>query len=157
MKSLVVFYSLGGSTKAIAEAVAQAISADVLELKTKEQIRGNAFTKHLWGGRQVVRREKPELFPFNTNPLDYDFLVIGTPVWAFTFTPAMRSFFNLVKLQNKKIALYCCSDGMPGKTIDNMKAELGGNEFVGGLRLAKTAQNKEKNINEAIEWIKKII
>ena len=38
MKSIVIFYSLEGNTRLIATAIANAINADILELKTKKEI-----------------------------------------------------------------------------------------------------------------------
>lgn len=157
MKSLVVFFSLSGNTRFIAEAIAQAIGADSLELKPTKELRGGNFMKHFWGGKQVVHKEKPELELLEKNAADYDQIVIGTPVWAFTFAPAVRTFFSQVKLAGKKIALFCCCDGMAGKTIENMKKELAGNELVGEIILKRTAKDREVNKAAAISWITQIL
>jgi multimeric flavodoxin WrbA len=53
-------------------------------------------------------RTKPELQPFDLDPEEYDVIIIGMPVWAFTMTPAVRSFLNKVKLKDKKIGLFSC-------------------------------------------------
>lgn len=157
MKALIIYYSLDGSTKAIAETMAGEIGADVLELKPVKQLRGGAFSKHFWGGRQVVLKETPELAPLTKNAADYDLVVIGTPVWAFNFAPPLRTFFSQKFVQNKKVALYCCCDGMAGKTLMNMRTELAGNDIIGELTLTKTAKNLAANQKIAIDWIKKFV
>jgi flavodoxin len=54
-------------------------------------------------------KEKPVLYSFDKNPNDYDLIFIGTPVWAFSYAPAFNSFFDKIKIINKKIALFSCS------------------------------------------------
>lgn len=157
MRVLIVYFSLDGSTKAIAETMGGEIGADVLELKPIKQLRGGAFSKHFWGGRQVVLKERPELEPLAKNAADYDLVIIGTPVWAFNFSPPLRTYFSQRPMQNKKVALYCCCDGTAGKTLANMKTELAGNEVVGELTLTKTAKNLAANQKIAIEWVKKFV
>jgi len=46
---------------------------------------------------------EPELERRNKNPEHYDVIIIGTPVWAFTYTPAIRTFFSQAKLEGKQI------------------------------------------------------
>lgn len=157
MKSLVIYYSLDGSTKAIAETMATEIGADLLALKPKKGLSGGGFMKHFWGGRQVVLKEKPEIESLEKNISDYELVIIGTPVWAFTFTPPIRTLFAQNRIKNKKVAVYCCCDGMAGKTLENMKKELTDNEIIGDLCLTRTAKNLEANKIIAIEWIKKLL
>lgn len=45
MKKLVVFYSFEGNTKFLAEAIANEIKADILELKPKKEIKTKGFFK----------------------------------------------------------------------------------------------------------------
>jgi menaquinone-dependent protoporphyrinogen IX oxidase len=59
------------------------------------------------GGKQVVMKETPKLKHFTINPNDYDLIIMGTPVRAFNYTPAFRTFFQDYKIENKKIALFC--------------------------------------------------
>lgn len=60
------------------------------------------FMKFLWGGKQVFSKKQPELLLFDKNPEDYDLFIIGTPVWAWTYAPALRTFFANTNLSNKK-------------------------------------------------------
>jgi len=59
MRSSVVYYSFGGNTRFIAESIAEAVGADLLEIKPKKELSSKGFMKYLWGGRQVVMGEKP--------------------------------------------------------------------------------------------------
>ncbi|MBI5874210.1 MAG: NAD(P)H-dependent oxidoreductase [Candidatus Omnitrophica bacterium] len=157
MKKLVVYYSLDGNTKFIAQAIAEAVGADILELKPKKEPNAKSPMKYLWGGRQVLMKEKPELKHFDTNPQDYDCLFIGTPVWAWTYAPALATFFTMGNLKGKKIALFCCSGGGKGKTLEKMKEQLSGNEFIGEMDFVEPLkQDKEQNAVLAAQWAKQI-
>ncbi len=158
-KVLVVFYSLEGNTRLIAQTIATATQGDLLELKPTAAIKATGFMKYLWGGRQVVMKETPELLPWTQNPNDYDLLFIGTPVWAFSFAPALNSFFKHVKITGKKIALFCCNEGGRGKTFENMKAALSGNDFRGEMEfIAPLKKNTvAKNEEKAQQWAEEVI
>jgi len=155
-KKLIAYYSLDGNTRFVAENIAKIINADLLELKLLEEGVPKNFMKYFWGGRQVWMKQKPALYSFELNPESYDTLLIATPVWAFSYTPAIASFFDKVKLEKKRIALVCCSGGAKGKTFENMKEKLAGNEFIGELHLKEPLRNKEKNISLIKEWLGKI-
>lgn len=157
MSALIVYYSLDGSTKFIAENLAAEIGADNEELRPKLHLPAGSFAKHFWGGRMVVFKEKPVIEPLARDISGYDLIIIGTPVWAFNFSPPIRTFLEQYKFAGKKVALFCCCDGAPGKTLTNIKAGLPGNEFIGELVLMKTSKNREENRHKAIEWVKKLL
>jgi len=157
MRVLIIFFSLDGNTKFIAESMAREIGADLEELKANIYLPSGVFGKHFWGGRMAIFKKKPALRPIQKNISDYDLVVIGTPVWAFTFTPPIRTFFDEHKFSGKKIALFCCCDGMAGKTIGNMKEHLAGNEIIGSIVLERTSKNRERNKQIAVDWIKKLL
>ncbi|APM38125.1 flavodoxin family protein [Clostridium kluyveri] len=152
-KILVVYYSLEGNTKLIAETISNEVSADILEVKPKKDIEPHSKIKYLIGGKQAITKEKPELVHYDVNIENYEILFIGTPVWAWTFAPAIRSFFANTNLKNKKIALFSCNGGANGKTFQNMKAELGGNEFLGEIEFKDPLKNdRGENVEKAKKW-----
>ncbi len=158
MKSLIVYYSFTGNVKFIAETMAKAVDMDLLELKLAEKdINPRGFMKFLWGGKQVFSKKQPELLPFDKNPENYDLLIIGTPVWAWTYAPALRTFFANANLSRKKIALFCCHGGGKGKTLQKMKTALGNHDVISEIDflepLKKDTQAKER---QAIEWAKNL-
>ena len=153
VKTLVIYYSFEGSTEFIAKIIAEKLGADVLKLEPEKEIKSRGFMKFFWGGRQATMKEKPKLKPLDKNPADYDLIFIGTPVWAWTFSPALRSFFYQVKLKDKKIVLFCSFGGGLGKTFINMKKELVGNEIIAEKTFQEPIKKPEEGRKEVDKWI----
>ena len=156
MKILIVFYSLTGNTKKVAQAIAAAVKGEILEIKLKKPLPNRGFSKYFWGGKQVVWGESPELLPLGKNPADYDMIFLGTPVWAGDFAPAVRSFLSQAKLADKKVALFCAHGGDdPGKTFADLGKELAGNDIIGRIDLKMdmiTPAKLSDNLRKAAAW-----
>jgi flavodoxin len=158
MKILIVYYSSEGNTRFIAETIASHINAELLELKPKEDIPKSGILRYFWGGKQVMSGQKVPLAPLTKDAQGYDMIFIGTPVWAFSFAPALKTFFSLAKLHNKRIAIFCCHGGGKGKTLANMKNELINNEIVGEIDFMEPRErSSESCAQKAREWAKNII
>jgi flavodoxin len=160
MKKLVIYYSLTGNTKFIAEIIVRTIKADLLEVKPKKDLKKNGGMKYFWGGMQVVMKSKPKLLPLEKNPNEYDIIFIGTPVWSWSFTPAMRSFFSEVELKGKKIAVFASHSGGLGSSLEKMEAELKNNKIIGKkdfLEPLTGKVGKRSTEDEIIEWTKKVM
>src|SRR6056297_2836113 len=102
-KTLVLYYSYEGHTKKVAEVIAKELSADIEGVKPIKEMKTKGFGKFIWGGGQVVMKKKPELKPMNVNPDDYDTIFVGTPVWAFTYAPPVKTILETGMLKNKKV------------------------------------------------------
>ena len=151
-KILVVYYSYEGSTKFIAQTIAESVHADILECRPVKDISSKGFMKYLWGGRQVVFKQQPQLEPFEKNPDDYDIILIGTPVWAFDYAPAIRTFVTQGTLKHKKIGLFCCHEGAKGKTFDHLQNVLSDNTIIGEMDFLNVQKHKEENKRKAQNW-----
>lgn len=69
------------------------------------------------------------------------------------FCTCHKKFFANTNLKNKKIALFSCNGGANGKTFQNMKAELGGNEFLGEIEFKDPLKNdRGENVEKAKKW-----
>lgn len=158
MKILVVYYSLNGNTKLIADAISDVMNCDILRLNPKKDVPQNGFFKFLWGGKQVIFNQKPELQPFNKDLSGYDLIIMGSPVWAGSYVPAFNTFLSEVTMVNKKIALFCCYAGSEGKIFNAFKSQLGNNEVIGQIGFKDPIKNNtEENIENAKQWIHKYI
>ena len=157
-RSIIIFYSYEGNTRFIAHTIAKEIRADILELKPKKDMNSKGFMKYFWGGKSVMLKQKPKLEPYDFTPDNYDFILIGTPVWSFTFTPALRTFFSQISIKNKKIAVFCCHEGGMRNTLDNMVDNLPGNTIIGKNDFNHPlVKNKNENEKKAVAWAKELI
>ena len=158
MKTLVVYYSFEGNTKLIAESIARAVGADILALKPLEEVKTKGFMKFFWGGRQIFMKIKPELRPLDRNPEDYDLIFIGTPVWAWTYTPPLNTFFSSVSLTGRKVAFFCCHGGGKGGIFDKMRTALTGSTVLGTMDFHEPLKNgPQENVVKAEKWAEDIV
>ncbi len=116
MNTLVVFYSRDGHTKKVAEDIAKILNADIEEIADKKSRKG--ILGWLAGGKDAWLK-KPSEIEFRKAPSDYDLVVIGTPVWAFTMTPAIRTYISLNKF--RKAAFFCTYGSGESKTFNEME------------------------------------
>ncbi|WP_101908687.1 flavodoxin family protein [Marasmitruncus massiliensis] len=158
MKSIVVFYSLEGNTRMIAQAIAKETEADLLELRPKQEIPKKGFRKFFWGGKSVVFREQPDLENEFPDFAEYDTVLIGTPVWAGSFAAPVNTFLKTQKLEGKKIALFAChKGGGTKKCFEDFKKNLPGCKFLGELSLVDPlVRNPEENRQKTIEWVRSL-
>ena len=124
MKTAIVYYSLNGNTRMIAEEIGKRLSADVIPIFPVKAFPDKGVRKFLWGGKSAAMKEEPELIPYEFDAENYDLIIIGTPVWASTFTPPIRTFVkqNREKLKTRKLAVFTCfSGGGADKAIERLK------------------------------------
>jgi flavodoxin len=155
--TLVIYYSLTGNTKFVAETIAAATGADLLQLVPKKDITATGLGRYLWGGQQVVTASKPELLPIDKDPAAYDLLFLGTPVWAWSLTPAMRAFLAKVHLVGKKIALFSTHEGDPGRTFQQMIQRLPKNTIIGSKDFFAPLRNTTTANAKASAWALQIV
>ncbi|MFA9376154.1 MAG: flavodoxin family protein [Lachnotalea sp.] len=149
MKAIVVYFSLEGNSKYVADKVSKDLGADLLRLEPiKEYPHGN-ISKFFWGGKSVLLGETPNLVSYDFVVSEYDVIILGTPIWAGSFAPPIQTFITANDLGNKKIALFAChGGGGADKCFNKIKNELPSNKIVALLDLANPMK-KEQPENEA--------
>lgn len=158
MNTLVVFYSLEGSTKIVADILAEELDADYIELKPDKEIPKGGLTKFIWGGKSVMFHEKPKLLNDIPDIDKYDTIFIGTPIWASSYAPPIASFINSVSIKDKKIALFACHlGGGTQKCFDKLTTELAGNTIIGTLSLTDPSKDDKDKLKAQVKrWLHEI-
>ena len=152
MKTAIVYYSMLGNTKYVAEKIAQKLSVDIICLEPVKAYPDKGVRKFFWGGKSAVMGETPKLQPYQFQAKEYDTIIFGTPVWASNFAPPIRTFIqeNKSALEGKKIAAFLCfSGGGADKAIEKLKQCLGIDKLAAELVLIDPkdkvmAENDEK-------------
>jgi flavodoxin len=158
VKSLVVYYSLTGNTKLIAEAIKDSLNSEILELKPEKELNADGSMKYFWGGFQATMRMKPKLETIKINPLDYDLIFIGSPVWAWRQSPPINSFLEEYDFSGKNIALWMCAAGNGVKAMDRFKKEIKDADILGEICFTEPLQNDPEQVKTRVkEWSKIIL
>ena len=124
MKSIIVYYSLEGNTEYAAKKIAEKTGSDLLKINPVKNYPKSGFRKFLWGGKSVLMKETPELEPFYLDLSPYDTVVLGTPIWASSIAPPLRTFLQDAarSLASKRVVAFaCCAGGDPGKAIEQIQ------------------------------------
>jgi flavodoxin len=116
-KILVVYYSKTGNTKNVAEKISKFLKTDIEQIIDKTDRSG--IKGWLMGGRDAMKKKDTKII-FKKNPSKYDLVIIGTPTWAWTVTPAVRTYLRKNK-KIKKVAFFGTNGGTPGKTFSQME------------------------------------
>ncbi len=157
-KILVIYHSLEGNTQFVAKVIAEETGADLLRLEPKNEI-AKTGSRFFWGGSQVFMKKVPELKKLKKDPTDYDLIFLGTPIWAWSFTPPIRSLLKQTRFKKKKFAFFCTHEGNHGKTFEKLRNELKGNKILGEINLeAPLKRGTEKKSKKKLKkWVAGIL
>jgi len=108
MKSLVVYYTRTGNAKFVAETIAAELGSDIEEIVDLQKRAGKLGW--MMAGKDASQEKQTQIGPASRVPQDYDLIVIGTPVWAWKPTPAIRTYIAKNDLSGKKVALFFTMD-----------------------------------------------
>jgi flavodoxin len=154
MKAAVVFYSLDGNCTFVARQIGSLLKADIVQIKTQDEKKRSGFIKIMWGVTQVMFNKKPALKPYEFDAAVYDLIVLGTPVWAGSPSPAIKCFLSQMPISGKKIALFACHAGGQGKVMQKLKAVLKDNTIVSEKDIFKAVENAEETQRQIEDWVK---
>lgn len=101
MKPLVLCYSFTGNTKKICGKLTKTLGADFVEIK--EITHRNKFSAFTSGLFKAIKRQTSDIRPVHTDIERYDCLIVATPVWAGSVTPAMNDFLREYEIYGKKV------------------------------------------------------
>ena len=121
-KTLVIYYSLTGNTKEIAEKIKNKTNADLYEIKTAEPL--PAGPKLHLAVREQLKTQK---YPALENIPDvsaYDTIFIGAPVWWYTAATPVLSLLDQVDFQGKKVVPFSTQGSNAGTFLEDFKAKI---------------------------------
>jgi len=157
MKTAVIYYSYEGNSILVADALKDALGADLFRIKTVDKKKRSGLAVYAWGGGQVVMGKKPPIEPLSADINAYDLIILGTPVWAGSPAPALISYLSGNKITGKKIALFCCHGGGKRKAFEKFRALLPGNTIVGEIDFRNPSKMDGAELKQKISgWVKTI-
>jgi flavodoxin len=107
-KTLIVYYSRTGNTRAVCEALAQELSADIVEVK---DLKNRMSTFGIIGGMlRTFLSMRTKIFPEKIDMTDYSNVILSAPIWAAKVPPAMRTAIYMNGFMDKKVVMLVTCD-----------------------------------------------
>ncbi len=158
MRSLIIYFSLEGHTRLVAELIAKEVNADLVELQTVKEYPRKGFKKYFWCGKAAVFREKPELKTKLPDLNKYDLILIGTPVWAGNCTPPINTLLSKCTIVGKKVALFITNGGGSiSRCTKQISKALSGNTLLKPIHFVNPVEEEREKLSQKIkQWLKEI-
>ena len=154
MNTLVVYYSRTGTTRAVAEKVAQALHAAIEELIDTKNRKGPVGL--LAAGKDALAKKTVPIEPMTNDPADFDLVIVGTPVWAGTMSSAVRAFLAEHGRRIRRAAVFCTTHvSAIDQTLEAM-ADMCGGEVLARMGLRRKAVKKDQYADSLAEFVRAI-
>lgn len=157
-KSLVVYFSSFGNTKAIAKDIQEKLGADILRLQTVVKYpKDKALFLAQMKAEISAQNYYPALINGRIDLSPYDVIVIGTPVWKGRAAPAVISFLKKNNFAGKRVYFFSTYSRNAGLAISEMKKACPNATCGSFLKVELTAplNNDEASITIPGDIIKK--
>ena len=147
-RKLVAYFSASGVTAKVAEALSEAIGADLYEIEpevpyTKEDL--DWMDKQ---SRSAIEMNDPTSRPAivgkRDNMDDYDTVFVGFPVWWYVAPTIINTFLESYDLTGKTIIPFATSGGSGmGKTNEKLQPSCPNSKLIEGKVFKKSASKSE--------------
>ena len=157
MKTLILYYSYGGNTRGVAQRIQKGLGCDIAEIKTVTPYSASYDAVVEQGQQEVNSGYKPAIQPLAVNPEDYDTILLGMPVWWYTFAPAVNTVLSTVDLSGKTIYPFATNGGWIGHTFKDVAHTCAGARVKQGLNIAFDGNRQGTPDADVTAWVEQII
>ena len=152
-KKLVAYFSASGVTAKVADMLADAVGADIHEIRpkvpyTKADL--NWMNKKSRSSIEMADKTiRPEIAESNVKIENYDVIFLGFPIWWYVAPTIINTFLESADFSGKKVVLFATSGGSKfGKTVEELKISVPDScEIIEGKLL-----NGRQTIASVKEW-----
>lgn len=119
MKTLIIYYSYSGKTKAFAEKKALELNAETYEVTEKKN--RSTFNAYVFGSFAAMKQKEADVNPITIDFEAYEELIIAAPIWAGLPAPAINSVISMLP-PGKKVELFLTSGSGKSSGEEKVKA-----------------------------------
>lgn len=153
--NLVCYFSSTGTTKEVAQKLAEAIEGDLFEITPKEKYTSEDLDWTNKESRSTKEMEsedsKPEIESKVPNINEYQKIILGFPVWWYREPSITDTFIEENDLENKEVYIFITSLGSSvDRSLEHLKNKYNNINFISGKRLTSNVIK-----DEILEWINK--
>ena len=153
-KVLVAYFSASGTTKGVAQQLAEVAGADLHEIKPAQPYTDADLD---WRNKQSRRsvemqdkKSRPAITAKLQNMKDYDIVYVGFPIWWYTCPTIINTFMEAYDFQGKTVIPFATSGGSSiKKACEDLKAAYPNINWKEGKLLNRTTRK------DLEDWVKK--
>lgn len=147
-KKLVAYFSASGTTAKVAKKMAEAIGADLFEIKPEKPYTGADLNWQNKNSRSSVemndRSSRPAIAVKAADMPQYDVVFVGFPVWWYREPSIIDTFMESYDFAGKTVIPFATSGGSGlGDSAANMQKLAKGAKVVNGKRFSGSASAEE--------------
>ena len=132
-KKLIIYYSYTNNTKKIAKQIQKVTGADICEIETVTPYLGDYNAVVDQGKQEIDSGYKPKIKSISVNLEDYDTIILGTPVWWYTYAPAVSTFLSEYDLSGKTVIPFATNGGWLGHTIKDIEKACKNSKVINSI------------------------
>ncbi len=154
-KKLVAYFSASGTTRKVAEMIAETAEADLYEIVPKQPYSKADLNWMDKKSRSSVemsdKKFRPEITDADAQIDKYDEIVLGFPIWWYVAPTIINTFLESYDFTGKRIVLFATSGRSGfGNTVSELKPSAPDAVIVEGKVFNKITNQ------EIAEWVKHI-
>ena len=151
---LVVYFSATGTTRGVAEKLAEGLSADLYEIVPEEPYTDADLNYNDSGSRTSIEMEDSTCRPAIAGELPdlapWDTLIIGYPIWWGDVPRIVSTFVENEDLTGKTMAVFFTSGGSGlGNSMKHLEQQSGAGTWLEGKRFTSRT-----TVEELVSWAK---
>ena len=156
MKALVLYYSYSGNTREVAQHIGQSLGCDIAEIEPIVPYSDDYSEVVEQGKREIQGGYAPQIKPLAHDPADYDTIILGTPVWWYTFARPVHTVLSVADWQGKRLYPFATHAGWLGETLENIGEAASGAVTKPGMSIRYDADTLLTPWDAIDQWIERI-
>ena len=153
-KILVAYFSASGTTKKVANNLANAIGANLFEIEPVQKYTSADLNWMDKNSRSTLEMNdpasRPEIKEKVQNFADFDVIFVGFPIWWYKAPTIINTFFESYDFSNKKVVLFATSGGSGlGSTESILKPLCSKTTIWAGGKLV----SRNSSMEELKSWV----
>ncbi|MBR3161352.1 MAG: hypothetical protein IKF19_06665 [Bacilli bacterium] len=144
MKKLFIYYSLTGNGDEVARYLKDQ-GYDIRKIEVEKPLPNNFTLRILIGGFKALINSKEKLVNFDSNIDDYDYIIIGSPIWNDRLSSPITTALNELDLNNKELTFILYSgSGTSNKATKYIKKKYSNCKIINSKTPKKIKQELHK-------------
>ena len=152
-KVLVAYFSATGTTKGVAEHIANGLNADIYEIVPEDPYTDADLNYNDNNSRTTIEMNDPNARPAISGSVEnmeqYDIIFVGYPIWWGEAPRIVSTFMESYDFSGKTIVPFCTSGASGiGSSASNLERPTSGATWLDGRRL-----NGSDSQDTVMEWV----